>query len=69
MSIWLNNVKSLYPEPDTAREKDELNTVKMGKLGSFHQPIEDNQLLTQQGIFDNKVSAAAGQVRIHSSYY
>jgi len=61
-------VKGLFPEPGTTSEKDKLEAVKMGKLGLFDLPIEDDQLLTQQGIFDNKVSAIAGQVRIRSSY-
>jgi len=34
----------------------------MGKLESFHLPIEEDQLLTEQGIFDNK----AGRLRARS---
>jgi len=35
----------------------------MGKLRSFHLAIKHDQLLTQQSIFEHKISAAAGQVR------
>jgi len=56
-------VKGLFPEPGTMSKKDEEKTVTMGRLGSFHVPIEEDQLLTEQGIFDNKVRATAGHVR------
>jgi hypothetical protein len=34
----------------------------LGELGLFHVPLEDNELLAQQRVFKDKISAAAGHI-------
>ncbi len=60
--IRLNNVKSLFPKPGTVGEQKKPETIEMGNLRSLYLPVEDNQLLTKEGIFDNQIGAIAGQV-------
>jgi hypothetical protein len=52
-SVWLNNVKGLFPEPGITGEQNEAETVTVGKQRSRDLSIEDDQLLAQQGIFNN----------------
>ena len=57
--IWLNNVKGLFPETRKTREQNEEETVATGQQGSFHLSIEDDELLTEQGILYNQIGTAA----------
>jgi hypothetical protein len=61
--IRMNDVKGLLPKPGTVGEQNEPETVTIWNLRSLNQAIEDDQLLTQHRIFDNKISVATGQVR------
>jgi hypothetical protein len=60
--VWFNNVKSLFPEPGTAGEKNEDVTVMVGKPRSFLLTVEEEQLLAKQCIFYHEIRTAAGQV-------
>ena len=60
--VWLNNVNCLLPKPGTAGEKNEEETVVIGKLRSPHLTVKDDQLLAEQWIFYNQIDTAAGQV-------
>ncbi|MGZ9223857.1 MAG: hypothetical protein ACXW4Q_17260 [Anaerolineales bacterium] len=57
--IWLNNVKSLIPETRKTREQNEEETVAPGQQGSCHLSFEDDESLTEQGIFHNQIGTAA----------
>ena len=57
--VWLNNVKGLFPEMRRTREQNEEETVILGEQGSFHLSIEDDELLTEQGILYNQIGTAA----------
>jgi hypothetical protein len=50
-SVWLNNVKGLFPEPGAAGEQNEAESVTTGKQRSLHLSIKDDQLLAKQCIF------------------
>ena len=39
VSVWLNNVKGLFPQPGTTGEQNEANSVTMGKQRPFHLSI------------------------------
>jgi hypothetical protein len=43
-------------------EKHKSQTVTSGELRPFHLPIENNHLLTQDGIFNSQISFTSGQV-------
>jgi hypothetical protein len=47
----------------TSTEQNEAETIAIGNLRSLDLPVEDNQLLTKQRIFNNQIGATAGQVR------
>ena len=61
-SVWLNNVKCLFPEPGKTSEQNEAETVVLGEYRSFHLSMEDNELLAQEGILYNQIGTAAIQV-------
>jgi hypothetical protein len=60
--IRLNNVKGLFPKSGTVGEQKKSEMIAMGNLRSLYLPVEDNQLLTKESIFDNQIGATAGQV-------
>ena len=60
--VWLNNMKSLFPEPGTAGEQNQTETVTVGMQRALDLSIEDNQLLAQQRIFYNQIGTAASQI-------
>jgi hypothetical protein len=57
--VWLNNMKGLFLETRKTREQNEEETVRLGEQGSFHLSIEDDELLTEQGIRYNQIGTAA----------
>jgi len=61
--IWLNDVKSLLPKPGKVGEQNEPETIVISNLKSFYLPVEYNQLLMKQRIFNNQIGATTGQVR------
>ena len=61
--IWLNDVKSLLPKPGKVGEQNEPETIAIGNLMPLYLPVEYNQLLTKQCIFNNQIGAITGQVR------
>jgi hypothetical protein len=57
--VWLNHVKSRFPERRTTREQNEEETVATGQQGSFHLSIEDDELLTEEGTLHNQIGKVA----------
>jgi hypothetical protein len=60
--VWLNNVKGLFPEPGKTSEQHEEKTVMLGENRSFHLAMEDDELLSQHGIFHNQIGTAASYI-------
>ena len=58
--VRLNNMKGLFPEPGKTSEQHEAETVILGEHRLFHLTMEDNKLLTEQGILHNQIGTAAG---------
>ena len=61
-SVWLNNVKGLFPKSGKPREQNKPETVSSSQLGSFHLAIEYDELLAKQGILDNQIGTGTSQV-------
>ena len=61
-SVWLNNVKGLFPKFGKPRKQNKLETVSSSQLGSFHLSIEYDQLLAKQGILENQIRTGTSQV-------
>ena len=58
--VELNNVKGLFPKPDTTSNQHEEGTVTAGQLDMFHLSMKDDELLSQQGILYNQIGTTAG---------
>jgi hypothetical protein len=50
------------PEVCQTSEKHKTQAITIGEFGLFHLTIEDNHLLTQNGVFNYQVSFTSGQV-------
>jgi hypothetical protein len=48
-------MKDLFPKLREVSQKNEVKTIRMGKLRSLDLSIQDDQLLAQQRIFYNQV--------------
>jgi hypothetical protein len=60
--LWLNNEEGLFPGANDPGQKHQKHPIRPGTDRSFHLPLEDDQLLTQQGIFCDQFGLAFGKV-------
>ena len=60
--IGLYNVQSLLPELGKSRKKDQAITNIIGQPWVLNLAVEGNQLLAQNGVFNQQVSPAVGQI-------
>jgi len=56
--VWLNNMHRSFPESGKAGKEHEPKTIRVGQLRSLDLPIQDDQLLAQQGIFYDQIGTA-----------
>jgi hypothetical protein len=52
----------MFSARTAAGGEDKPNAVEVGELESFHLALEDNELLSQQHVFRDKVGTATSQV-------
>ena len=60
--LWLNDEEGLFPGPHYACQQDQEYAVRLGTGRPFHLTTQDDQLLTQQGVFCHKLGLAPGKV-------
>jgi len=60
--LWLNDEQRLFPGPHHFCQQDQEHPVGPGTGRSFHLSPQDDQLLTQQGVFCHKLGLAPGKV-------
>ena len=53
--IWLNNQEGLLPGSNQPGQQDEENPIRFRAGGSFHLPFENDERLSQEGIFGDQL--------------
>ena len=60
--LWLNDEKRLFPVPHHSCQQEQEHPVRPGTGRPFYLSAQDDQLLTQQGVFCHKLGLATGLV-------
>jgi hypothetical protein len=60
--IWLHNVQCWLPKLCEPGQQDQTHPISLGELRSLHLSFEHDQLLSQDGILNDQIPAAAFQV-------
>ena len=60
-SIWLNDQQGLLPGSNQPGQQDEKDAIGFCACWPFHLPLEDDQLLSQEGIFGDELRLASTQ--------
>ena len=60
--LGLEEVECVFPMSNAAGQQDEPETVGAREAGPFDSPMEDDQLLPEQGVLRNELGSAAEQV-------
>ncbi len=60
--LWLDDEQGLFPGSHHSCQQDEEYPVRLGTGRSFHLSTQDDELLTQQGVFFHKLRLAPGNV-------
>ena len=60
--VRLNDDEGLFPRPNESSQQDEEQAIRFREGWPFHLPLEDDQLLSQEGIFGNELRVASAQV-------
>jgi hypothetical protein len=60
--IWLDDQQRLLPGSQPAGQQHEQHPLTRPGSGAFHLPVEDDQLLAQERIFQDEFYPAACQV-------
>src|SRR5215471_19145406 len=60
--VWLNNHEGLLPGTNQPGQQDEKNAIGLRACWPFHLPLEDEQLLAQEGIFGEKLELASAKI-------
>ncbi len=53
-SVWLHGHERLLPGSNQPGQQDEENAICFRACWPFHLPLEDNELLSQEGIFGDE---------------
>ena len=57
--VRLNDMNGLFPGSGKAGKKDEPDAIGIGNYRFLDLSIQEDQLLTEQGVFNNEVGAGA----------
>jgi hypothetical protein len=60
---WLNNEQGIFPVPQPVREQDEEDSVCVRQTLPLDRSVEDQELSTEQGVFNDKLWLASGHVK------
>jgi hypothetical protein len=60
--IWLHDHESLLPGPNQPGQQDQEDAIGVRACGPFHLPLEDDERLSQEGIFRDKLGLASAKI-------
>jgi hypothetical protein len=60
--VWWHAEQSLLPRSNQPGQQDEEDAIGVRACWPFHLPLEDDQLLSQEGIFSDQLGLASAQV-------
>ncbi len=60
--LWLDNEERLFPGPNHSCQEHEEQAIGFCACGPFHLPLEDDELLAQEGIFGHELGLASAQI-------
>ncbi len=60
--IWLHDEQSLFPGANQPSQQDEEQSIGFRTCRSFHLPLEDDERLSQEGIFRHQLGLAPAKV-------
>src|SRR5438552_4757641 len=60
--LWLNDEERLLPCPNHPCQEDEEHAIRFRACGAFHLAPEDDELLSQEGIFCHELGLASAKV-------
>ena len=60
--LRLNNQQRLFPGPNGSCQEYQEQPIRFGTGGSFHVPTEDDEVLTQEGVFSHQFGLASRKV-------
>jgi len=60
--LWLSNEKRLFPGPNEPCQQDEEYAIGPGDGWPFYLPLENGQLVSQEGIFCHEFGFASAKV-------
>jgi len=60
--VWLHNLEGLLPRPNHPGQQDEEDAIGPRERWLFHLSLEDDQLLSQEGIFCDQFRIASAKV-------
>src|SRR5437763_15827608 len=60
--LWLNDEERLLPCPNHPCQEDEEHAIRFRACGAFHLAPEDDELLSQEGIFCHQLGLASAKV-------
>ena len=60
--FWLDNVERLFPGPNEPCQQDEEHAIGPGDGWPFYLPLENGQLVSQEGIFCHELGFALSKI-------
>jgi hypothetical protein len=60
--VWLNDEGRLFPDPNHPCQEDEEHPIRFRACWPLHLAPEDDELLSQEGIFGHKLGLASAKV-------
>src|SRR5437660_4467112 len=60
--IWLHDEQSLFPGANQPSQQDQEQSIGFRTCRSFHLPLEDDERLSQEGIFRHQLGLAPAKV-------
>jgi hypothetical protein len=66
--FWLDDKERLFPSPNHSGEKDQEHSVCFAVNWSFDLSMQDDQLMSQQGVCRQQFGFASGQISKRSEH-
>ncbi len=60
--VWLNDQKGILPGMNQPCQEDEEQAIRVRACWPFHLPFEDDELLSQEGVFRHQLGLASAKV-------
>ena len=60
--LWLDDEQGLFPGTNQPGQQDEEHAIRVRACWPFHLPLEDDELLAQEGIFRDQFGLASAKI-------